>query len=242
MIDPLAARKREVPTDFDAIARRYDLLVGMNPGYRKHLRWSAQRLLAAPQSRLLDLCCGTGLSTEALRTTYPRALIDALDGSAGMLGVARSKDSLAGVRFVLGDAMEPGAAGLAPGYDGILMAYGIRNMPDRDLALDRLRDQLVPGGRLAIHEYSVADSKVAEWVWRLVSSTVIVPSGRLAYGLGPVPEQTLFSYLRESVLAFDGVTAFEARLRRAGFINVRTEAMDGWQRGVVHTFLAERPT
>jgi hypothetical protein len=51
---------------------------------------------------------------------------------------------------------------------------------------------------------------------------------------------SIFRYLRESVLDFDGVTAVEERLRRAGFDEVRTETMDGWQRGVVHSFLARR--
>ena len=40
----------------------------------------------------------------------------------------------------------------------------------------------------------------------------------------------------------DGVRAFEQRLRRAGFAEVRSETMDGWQRGIVHSFLARRPT
>jgi len=51
---------------FDRIARRYDLLTRMNPGYVKHLRWSARLLCLPPGARILDLCCGTGLSTAAL--------------------------------------------------------------------------------------------------------------------------------------------------------------------------------
>jgi hypothetical protein len=64
---------------------------------------------------------------------------------------------------------------------------------------------------------------------------VIVPLGAAATGSGE-----LFRYLRRSVLAFDGVRAFEARLRRAGFDDVTTQGMDGWQRGIVHSFLARR--
>ena len=40
---------------------------------------------------------------------------------------------------------------------------------------------------------------------------------------------------------FDGVKAFEERLQRMGFTNVRTEGMSGWQDGIVHSFIAERP-
>jgi ubiquinone/menaquinone biosynthesis methyltransferase len=234
--DPLSSRKREVPSDFDRVARRYDLLTGMNPGYSKHLRWSAERLAARPDARLLDLCCGTGLSTAQLQRVYPTASIDALDASAGMLDVARKKPALRKVSFLLGDAMAPAAAGATGPYDGILMAYGIRNMPDRDQALAGVLSLLAPGGTVCFHEYSVADSFRASLTWKLVSSAIIVPSGRLFSG-----EARIYEYLRESVLAFDGVSAFTQRLRAAGFTDVHVEPMDGWQRGILHSFIARRP-
>jgi hypothetical protein len=37
------------------------------------------------------------------------------------------------------------------------------------------------------------------------------------------------------------VRELEARLRRAGFVDVHTEPMDGWQKGILHTFVATRP-
>ena len=41
--------KQEVPEEFDRIASGYDRLSAMNPGYQKHLEWSARRL-SVPQS------------------------------------------------------------------------------------------------------------------------------------------------------------------------------------------------
>lgn len=231
-----ARRKERVPRDFDTVAKNYDLMTGMNPGYKKHLRWSAERLAAPSRGRLLDLCCGTGLSTEALRKVYPHAEMDALDGSEGMLAVASRKDRLRDVTFFQGDAMNPEAAGIKPGYDGILMAYGIRNMSDPDACLERLMALLKPGGRICFHEYSVRDSRRAVWTWKLVTSAIIIPSGKLTN-----PGSDIYAYLRRSVLEFDGVSAFEKRLARHGFIDVRTLPMDGWQRGIVHSFVATRP-
>jgi ubiquinone/menaquinone biosynthesis methyltransferase len=228
--------RQRVPGEFDRVARRYDLLCALNPGYGKHLVWSARRLALPPGARVLDLCCGTGLSTAALVKTYPDAEVTGLDASSEMLEVARRKPALAGVRFIAGDAMDPAAAGASGRFDGVLMAYGIRNVPDPDLCLARVRALLAPGGSVCFHEYSVADSRAARAVWSAVSTGVIVPLGALATGSGD-----LFRYLRQSVLAFDGVRAFEDRLRRAGFVEVRTEKMDGWQRGIVHSFLARGP-
>ena len=129
-VDRKTMEKRLVPKEFDRVSRSYDLLSALNPGYSKHLRVSAARMQLPASAKILDLCCGTGLSTAALRDTYPDASITGMDASAGMLESAREKTDLAAVQWLLGDAMDPGAAGAEGPYDGILMAYGIRNVPD----------------------------------------------------------------------------------------------------------------
>ena len=232
----LSQAKHQVPDDFDEVAGSYDRLVGMNPGYHRHLRLSAERLELQPQERVLDLCCGTGASTRALLKVQPEIELIGLDASAGMLARARAKPDLAGVRFVEGNAMDPAASGVQGPFAAISMAYGIRNVPDADLCLTRLRSLLAPGGRICFHEYSVADSWRAKLIWNFVCFGIIIPGGLLTS-----PRSGIYRYLRRSVNAFDGVKAFEARLREHGFVNVRTERMDGWQRGIVHSFLAEAP-
>lgn len=227
--------KQQVPHAFDRVARRYDTLCALNPGYLAHLRRSARRLALPPRARVLDLCCGTGLSTRALADTYPDADITGLDASAGMLDVARRKPALSRVRWIEGNAMDPAAAGAAGPFDGILMAYGIRNVPDPDLCLRRVHALLAPGGTICFHEYSVADSRPQQLLWTAVAHSVIIPLGMAA-----TRSAALFRYLHRSVVAFDGVSAFEDRLRRAGFVDVSTRPMDGWQRGIVHSFLARR--
>lgn len=243
----LVGSKREVPSDFDIVAATYDTLVRRNPGYVDHLRMSADRLGLFDEGRglrVLDLCCGTGLSTEALAAAYPKSSIVGLDASAGMLDLARVKSSLSGTCFVLGDAMDPAPAIAAAlgvpeadvRFDAVLMAYGIRNMSDPDECLMRMRSLLAPGAPICFHEYSVADSPRARGTWTAVAWGIIIPSG-----LVTSRHMRIYRYLWRSVLRFDGVVAFEGRLRRAGFSNVHTEPMSGWQRGIVHSFLARAP-
>jgi ubiquinone/menaquinone biosynthesis C-methylase UbiE len=226
--------KQTIPTEFNRVSRSYDLLSAMNPGYSKHLRWSAERMDLPDGARILDLCCGTGLSTEALRVTYPNATITGLDASEGMLEAARAKTEL-NVDWVLGNAMDPAAAGAAGPFDGILMAYGIRNVPDPDLCLERLRGLLTEDGTLCMHEYSVAGSVWSRFIWNVVTLGIVIPLGLVFAGTTKI-----FRYLRRSVLEFDSVETLEGRLRAAGYEQVRTETMGGWQRGVVHSFLARR--
>ncbi|HEX4355220.1 MAG TPA: class I SAM-dependent methyltransferase [Polyangiales bacterium] len=231
----IADHTQRLADDFDRVADRYDLLQRFNPGYTSDLRRSAKRLGAPPNGRLLDLCCGTGLSTEALRREYPAAEITAVDNSVGMLASAKTKASLDKVRFVVSDAMALQHSDARGNYDGILMAYGIRNVTDPDRCLAALRDQLAPGGRLALHEYSVAGSIKARAIWNVIAASVIVPLGAALTG-----SPSLFRYLRQSVNDFDSIEQLESRLRNAGFIRVRSESMPGWRRGIVHTVLAER--
>ena len=227
---------RAVTAGFNQVAHAYDLLVSLNPGYRRHLRLSSRRLELAPDARILDLCCGTGQSTLALRAVYPDAALVALDAAADMLQVARARPELAGVQFVHGDAMDPRAAGVQGSFDGILMAYGIRNVIDADACLTAVRELLAPRAVVCFHEYSVAGSALSRTVWRLVTNAIVRPAARIVAG-----DAGLFTYLRDSVLAFDSRDAFERRLYRAGFTTVRTLPMGGWQRGIVHSFLARRP-
>jgi ubiquinone/menaquinone biosynthesis C-methylase UbiE len=184
--------------------------------------------------RLLDLGCGTGASTAALLSVAPLAEIVGVDGSAGMIAHARRKVWPDNVRFVhsrLEEIREKGP------FDGILAAYLIRNLPDPDSGLRTLHDLLAPGARLAVHDYSVADSRRARAIWTAVCWSVIIPSGAVV-----TRRPGLYRYLWESVREFDGARAFQDRLRRAGFADVEAHTMPGWQRNVVHTFLARRPT
>lgn len=229
----------EVPAAFDAAAAGYDGLVGLNPGYHAHLRISARRLGIAADGRglrLLDAGCGTGASTAALLAVAPQAQIVAVDASAGMLGMAAAKRWPDSVQFVHSRIEDLADASVVGPFDGILAAYLIRNLADPDGTLRRFVGLLRPGGRLAVHEYSVRDSRRATVAWNAVCGAVIIPAGWLRSG-----DATLYRHLRCSVNAFDGVGAIRERLRRTGFTDVRSETVPGWQRDIVHTFTGTAP-
>jgi len=227
-----------VPRAFDEHARSYDKLVGSNPGYHEHLRLSARRMGLGRGAglRLLDLGCGTGASTAALLDAAPGAQVTAVDASAEMLAQARRKNWPPGVRFVHSRLEDLDRVGVTGPFDGILAAYLVRNLRDRDAGLARMYDLLAPGAPLAVHEYSVRDSFRSRLKWNLVCGMVIIPLGTLRTG-----SSDLYRYLRRSVLAFDGVETFTGRMSAAGFEDIRVQTMDGWQTHVVHTFLGRRP-
>ena len=207
--------RADVPAAFDVGAHAYDRLVGASPGYHAHLRLSAQRLRLPDQGRglrLLDAGCGTGASTAALLSVAPHADIVAIDASRGMLDEAKNKVV---ARRRSGSCTRPWKAwpsnGVVGPFDGILAAYLIRNLSDPDTQLQALRNLLAPGATLAVHDYSVRDSRAATLVWHAVCWSIIIPSGWLQTG-----DATLYQHLWRSVLTFDGATQFRQRLRDAG--------------------------
>ena len=154
-----------------------------------------------------------------------------------MIEHARRKTWPATVQFVHTRLEDLDAAGIDGPFDAILAGYLLRNLAEPARQLTALRELLVPGGRLAVHEYSVRDSRRARIVWHMVCAAIIIPAGRLVTG-----DATLYRHLRRSVLHFDGVEALTRTIAQAGFVDVRTEPMSGWQRGIVHTFLGTAAT
>ncbi|MET7287395.1 class I SAM-dependent methyltransferase [Streptomyces sp. NPDC005573] len=222
---------------FDHAARGYDALVAANPGYHAHLRRSARRL-GLPRGgeglRVLDLGCGTGASTAALRATLPGASVTAVDASAGMLRRAAAKPWPPGVTFVHATAEGLREAGIQGPFDAVFAAYLFRNLADPDLVLREVRALLAPHGRLAVHEYTLSGRRADRAVWNLVCRGIVEPAGAV---LG---DRGLYHHLRHSVLDFDTADEFAARLRAAGFGQVRALPLPGWQTGITHTFVARR--
>jgi len=238
-MDKRGLSRGDVPDAFDAGAAAYDRLVGANPYYHANLGLSARRMRLPGRGqglRLLDAGCGTGASTAALLAVAPDAEIVAVDAARGMLDAARAKPWPASVRFVHARVEELGERGITGPFDGILAAYLLRNLADPDGQLRAFRDLLRPAGSLAVHEYSVRDSRAATLAWHGVCWGIIIP-----VGWWHTRDTTLYRHLWRSVLTFDGAARFQRRMRDAGFTGVHSETMPGWERNVVHTFLGDAP-
>ncbi|WP_374984836.1 methyltransferase domain-containing protein [Streptomyces fradiae] len=229
-------RDHDLARAFDHASDTYDRLTALNPGYRAGLQRSARRLRLPGDGaglHVLDLGCGTGASTEALLRVAPRARITAVDASAGMLRQALAKPWPRNVRFRHLSAERAATAGEGP-YDAVFAAYLFRNVTDPDALLGTVRSLLRPGGRLAVHEYSLSGSALHRALWTAVCRAVVVPAGTLS------GDGALYRHLWRSVLDFDTAPEFTARLAGAGLTGVRALPVAGWQTGITHTFLARR--
>ncbi len=244
-----AADPRQVPARsltsaaFDRGAARYDLMVALNPGYHAELRRGAralvERLGERGPRRLIDLACGSGASTRALVAAAPGAVLLGIDASAGMLDQARAKSWPPEVSFAQAVAGQLDVAGLGAGsHDGVFTAYLFRNVPadQRDRAVAEVFALLRPGGWLVVQEYSVAGDPRARRIWDAVCHAVIIP-----LGVALDRNRDLYRYLWRSVVDFDTVPRFCDRLAAAGFTGIATRTAAGWQRGILHTIVAQKP-
>jgi ubiquinone/menaquinone biosynthesis methyltransferase len=232
----LLKNKKEVPSEFDKIAKKYDLATYLSQGYMDDLRISAQRMNLKGNETVLDLCCGTGKSTLACLEQVPNGKVVGVDNSKEMLETAKQKlgSAYAGkVSFQLQDAMLLDFPDNS--FDAIFMAYGIRNMPDYEKCVQNLYRILKPGGTICFHEYSLAENFYAKPYWAVMGYGFIVPFCTLLTG-----NFTIFNYLVKSVMTFLRPSVFKNLLAANGFKEVNAIPLKSWRKPLLHTFIAKK--
>jgi demethylmenaquinone methyltransferase / 2-methoxy-6-polyprenyl-1,4-benzoquinol methylase len=233
--DDEAARKQgtRISRMFDRIAPTYDLLnhllsANVDKAWR---RTTVRRLALTGREKVLDACTGTG--------DLALALLDG--GAASVVGsdfapqmVERARKKAAGrsnARFLVADTtdlpFEDGA------FDVATVAFGVRNLEDLDAGLKDLHRVLVPGGRLAILEFSRPRNPVFRGVYNVYFQLVLPLIGNLLSG----GAENAYAYLPRSVQAFPGPDALADRLKAAGFATVEWAPLT---LGIAHLHLATK--
>jgi ubiquinone/menaquinone biosynthesis C-methylase UbiE len=245
----VAGRDWVLADAFDRAAPTYDAMVALSPGYHDQLRTAAEALVGRLPAGtgeprvVLDLGCGSGASTRAVLDAWAAAggrtgglRLTGVDASEGMVDQARAKSWPDGVDLVVSDAVTHLRTVPDASVDGVIGAYLLRNVPDRQALVDEVSRVLRPGGAFVLHDYSVAGSRRARAVWAAVCHGIIIPLA--AVKRSDVP---LHRYLYTSVRDFDSVDRVCRRLQEAGLVDVRHRSYPGWQDGMVHTVVGVRP-
>jgi ubiquinone/menaquinone biosynthesis methyltransferase len=209
---------------FERLAPRYDLANRvMSAGIDQRWRRQAVALLdPRPRERLLDLACGTGDCARAIRRRCPEAKVLGADFARQMLRRAGPLDRLQA------DAL---ALPLGKGsVDGVLCAFGVRNLDDRAAALGELARVLRPGGRLVVLE-----------LFHPVRAGAGLLAGALTRTLGAWAggDRAAYDYLAASIHGFITGEAFAAELRAAGFAVAAPQPL--FPRGIAALVQGVRP-
>jgi demethylmenaquinone methyltransferase/2-methoxy-6-polyprenyl-1,4-benzoquinol methylase len=217
---------------FDRIAARYDTLNRiLSLGVDRRWRRIAVRALALPPAaRVLDLATGTAdVALEILRQ-HPDARVLGLDPSLQMLAIGRRKVRRAGLErsaeLLFGDAQDLPYADRS--FDGVTIAFGIRNVPDRARALAEMARVTKRDGRVAILELMEPRAGLFAPLARTFVRSLVPRVGALLSG---APE---YRYLQRSMAAFPAPDAFAEAMRQAGLEPLETRPLT---HGVVCLFV-----
>jgi len=213
--DPESAG-RAVREMFTAIAPRYDLLnhvlsFNVDRWWWRRTARSFASILKRRDARVLDLCCGTGDMTFALRRQAGEsaAKILGVDFSHAMLQRANDKSARKSLRWVEADALRLPFPDQQ--FDLITAAFGFRNLADYDTGLREMVRLLRPGGECGILDFGEPRGLIGK-LYRVYFKHVLPAVGTVVSGVkGP------YVYLPASVERFPSPEEMLGRMRRAGF-------------------------
>ncbi len=205
---------------FDSVATRYDLMNDlMSAGlHRLWKRFTVDQAALRSGDVVLDLAGGTGdLARAFSRKVGKDGLVVLADINAAMLRQGRSRLVDAGVAGNLSiaqvDAQDLPFADKT--FDCIAIAFGLRNVTDKDAALRSMRRTLRPGGKAMILEFS-EPNKVIKPAYDLYSFKVLPTLGKLVAN-----DADSYQYLAESIRVHPDQETLKRMMEDAGFERCR---------------------
>ncbi|MES2188201.1 MAG: bifunctional demethylmenaquinone methyltransferase/2-methoxy-6-polyprenyl-1,4-benzoquinol methylase UbiE [Pseudomonadota bacterium] len=217
-------KARRVRSVFDSVAPKYDLMNDlMSAGL--HRAWKAYTVLVAHAregQRVLDIAGGTGdLALAFAKKVGSTGQVVHTDINAAMLSTGRDRLLDAGV--VLPTAVCD-AEQLPFGdeqFDIVSVAFGLRNMTHKDVALREMARVLKPGGKLLVLEFSKV-AKPLEKAYDWYSFKVLPRIGKLVAG-----DDSSYRYLAESIRMHPSQQELKALMQKSGFGHVDYHNLTG---------------
>jgi len=213
---------RWVRSMFGRVAHRYDLAnhllsANIDKSWRNHTVAQVRDILRRPDSRVMDLACGTGDLLVALEREAGRKLIGS-DFCHPMLAGAKSKLSRLGLKSTLIEADALSLPLPDASLDLITIAFGFRNLANYRGGLVEMRRVLRPGGALAILEFTQPPNRAFAALYNWYARRVLPILGGAISG---APEA--YKYLPESVRKFPEAPELAAMMEEAGYARVKWE-------------------
>jgi len=185
---------------FDAIADRYDLLnriisLGVDQSWRRR---AVASLALEGTARVLDVATGTGDLAIAIAKSLPEAEVVGVDPSTNMLAIGREKVERSGLaaRVRLETASAESLPFADASFDGVTIAFGIRNVEDRPRGLAEMRRVTRPGGHVVVLELGEPENGALAGLARFHIRSVVPFIGGLISG------KREYRYLQRSIAAF----------------------------------------
>jgi demethylmenaquinone methyltransferase/2-methoxy-6-polyprenyl-1,4-benzoquinol methylase len=219
-----ADKARHVRTVFDSVAPKYDVMNDlMSMGL--HRAWKAYTVMVAnlqEGDRALDIAGGTGDLALAFSKKVGRTgQVVHTDINEAMLSTGRNRLLDAGVSLptLVCDAEKlPFPDNY---FDVVSVAFGLRNMTHKDVAIAEMHRVLKPRGKLLVLEFSKVAAPL-EKVYDWYSFKILPRLGKLVAG-----DDTSYRYLAESIRMHPGQQELKAMMHKGGFGHVDYHNLTG---------------
>jgi demethylmenaquinone methyltransferase/2-methoxy-6-polyprenyl-1,4-benzoquinol methylase len=202
---------------FSSVATRYDLMNDLMSG-GLHRLWKAFMVAVAgvrEGERVLDIAAGSGdLALEFARRAGPSGEVWLTDINREMIERGRDRALDRGLPLPVVQCDAEALPFPSNTFDCISVAFGLRNMTDKDAALAEMRRVLKPAGRLLVLEFSRVWAPLAK-LYDWYSFTMLPWLGRTVAG-----DESAYRYLAESIRMHPDQEGLKAMLERAGLERV----------------------
>lgn len=223
---------------FHSVAGKYDLMNDLMSG-GVHRLWKRITIEMSGVRRgdtVLDIAGGTGdLTAKFSRIVGPEGTVVLADINDSMLRVGR--DRLTDLGIVNNVKFSQADVQYLPfpdnSFDVITIAFGLRNVTDKDLALRSMLRVLKPGGRLLVLEFSSPVNPLLSKIYDTYSFSILPKLGKLF-----ASDADSYQYLAESIRMHPGQETLQGMMDNAGFANTDFHNMTG---GVVALHRGVKP-
>jgi demethylmenaquinone methyltransferase/2-methoxy-6-polyprenyl-1,4-benzoquinol methylase len=219
-----AAKASKVRSVFDSVASKYDVMNDlMSMGL--HRAWKAYTMLVADVReghQVLDIAGGTGdLAMAFAKRAGKTGQVVHTDINEAMLKTGRDRLLDAGIALptLVCDAEKLPFADNR--FDVVSVAFGLRNMTHKDVALKEMNRVLKPGGKLLVLEFSKV-ARPLEKAYDWYSFNVLPRLGKLVAG-----DDASYRYLAESIRMHPGQAELKALMHGCGFGHVDCHNLTG---------------
>jgi len=220
-------KANRVANVFHSVAAKYDIMNDLMSGgiHRLWKRVAIESSAARPGQKILDIAGGTGdLTAKFSKIVGSDGQVVLADINSSMLNVGRDKlldKGIAGnVQFVQADAQHLPFPNNY--FNCITIAFGLRNVTDKEQALRSMYRILKPGGRLLVLEFSKPKSEVLEKIYDQYSFRVLPTVGKIV-----ADDAESYRYLAESIRMHPDQETLKGMMENAGFEQCNFQNMTG---------------
>ena len=235
---PKSQKASQVAEVFHSVAGKYDLMNDlMSMGiHRLWKRFTIELSGVRPGHQVLDIAGGTGdLTMKFSDLVGPSGKVVLADINASMLQVGRSRLTDRGyagnIEYVQADAEH------LPfpdnNFNAVSIAFGLRNVTDKDQALRDMTRVLKPGGKLMILEFSKPINPLLSKAYDTYSFSALPLMGQLIAG-----DSESYKYLAESIRMHPDQDTLKGMMENAGLVNCKYYNMTG---GIVALHVGIKP-